>query len=69
MSSGKRTLRQVTDNVWLVVEEISEVLIPETDGAIALVIVMNNGNGYEIPRREGVTAETMIRNLFSGGHE
>lgn len=62
-----RTLRQVTPTLWLVVEEVSEVvLMPELEDG--LTIVMNNGNVYCLPIREGATAETMIKNLFTGEH-
>ena len=73
----RRMIREVADGVWLNVEQISEVLIPgRTFGSeviggddVALVIVMRNGNSYDIPKRSGAAPETMIRNLFTGGHE
>lgn len=70
-----KMIREVTDGVWLNVKEISEVIVPDKakgpwagDGD-ALIICMTNGNSYGVPHREGATPETMIRNLFTGGHE
>lgn len=70
----KRMIREVADGLWLNVDEISEVIVPdkakgEWASDDALIICMTNGNSYGVPHREGATPETMIRNLFTGGHE
>lgn len=71
----KRMIREVADGLWLDVGRISEVIDPQkaqgswANDDSALIIVMENGNVYSIPPREGVGSETMIRNLFTGGHE
>lgn len=71
----KRMIREVADGLWLNVDEISEVIVPDkaqgpwAGHGDALIICMTNGNNYGVPHREGATPETMIRNLFTGGHE
>lgn len=64
-----RMIREVTDGVWLNVDEISEVIISRGSEGTDLILVMRNGNKYIAPVRKDATPETMIRNLFTGGHE
>lgn len=68
---GKRTLRQVTDDTWLIVEEISDITIirdREETQADCLRISMTNGNDHLVPCHDNGTAEDMIINLMTGQH-
>lgn len=74
-----RTLKQITDTLWITVDEISEIETtrvpalqdPHQPGVRqtrpALRISMNNGHTHTVPQREGATLEDMIRNIYRTG--